>query len=290
MALSGASGVGAMTLVLLAESDSEVTSFKRITASIKDASDELEVRAIDPATLAENVALAASTHSAIILLGRTLIAEPFNTPDEVPVLLGGYYGKLDVDALLPRISLNIDPNYVLRQLEKTGEPVERVLSTISETIAKSREAEELVKLQGVEILTTYAESEREAARGWFDLVQGANAEGDVVWILDDQYLDSSGTYRYLAGTAWRRKLLLISSIPRFSRRGVSIGFVPVLSSYGTLLIDAIGKLLADRKYVPFPLLNGDTVRRVFNKRSLEHVGRRLPGDLDSGVHSDIVIE
>lgn len=276
-------------LVLIADEDADSRAISRIVDGINDADEKAVIRTLSEDALAEYIPAPDDSVSAIILLGRRAIESGF-VVDSVPILLAGYSGDLNIDSDLPRISLNIDPAFVIDSVNKTGAPVQAIYTLRTSASENSAEDDALQSLSDVAVIFKDAEGERETARGWFDFLNTADAESDALWIIDDTFLDNTGTYRYMVETAWRNSMLVVSSIPSFATRGVSVGFIPVLPSYGELLINTATELVENNSFTPFQLLDGRTVRRVFNSRTLQRIGRSLPNDLDRGPHTDIVIE
>lgn len=284
------SNVSAKTLVVLTETDSEAAVFRSILSGITDASSEIDIRIVEPSGLAQLISSSPKQYQSVIVLGRELAETPFDEPSEVPVLLGGYSGALNVAESARRMSLNIDPTYLVQQIKKTKGTVVKLRTTLSPQISTTPEAAKLTESEKIEVEISIAQSERDAAKRWFNVVTKAIPKNDVILIMDDQYLDSSGTYRFLIETAWKRRVLVASSIPNYARRGVSIGFIPVLPAYGGSLVEAAKRMAQDDTFIPNRLLGGDVLQRVFNKRTLENAGGRLPADLDRGAFTDIVIK
>ena len=279
------------TILVLVPAGEPSAVLESIAAGVRETTDDIEVRPVESdGTISAREGVGAD-HDAVIVLGRTLLDGSDIATGDVPVLLGGFTGAPENRRGLPYISLNVDPAYVVEQIEKTGPPIVRIQSVLPPDAIAAPEVSTLVSLK--EIATkaiAFANGERATARAWFDVLESADGAGDVLWILDDRYLDASGTYRYLTERAWRRDLLVISTIPSYARRGVAVGFVPDLAAYGALLVRSAQRMIDDPEYVPDPLLGAGTVQRVFNRRTLEHVGRRLPSDLDRTGRIDIVIE
>ena len=288
--LAGLPSARATILVLTpAGEPSEV--LESILVGVRDAADDVDVRAIGPDELRNTLDSVSRDHDAAIVLGRTLLEGSDTIAGDLPVLLGGFTGAPGDTRGLPYVSLNIDPAYAVEQIEKTGAPITQLRSVLPPDAIAAPEVSALVTLERVATKAiAFASGERAIARAWFDVLESADGAGDVLWILDDQHLDQSGTYRYLTESAWRQDLLVVSTIPSYARRGVAVGFIPDLAAYGALLARSTERMIDDPGFVPDPLLGSETVQRVFNRRVLEHVGRRLPVDLDRTGRVDIVIE
>ena len=284
------SAAGAAVLVLVDEGEGRSVAFASILDGIRDASADAEIRLIGPDGLPPALA-AADARDGVIVLGRALLERPLETDPDAPVLLGGFSGTVDALPTRPRVSLNIDPAYALAQIEKTGPAITR-LSTVLPPRALTRpDIVRLAALPGVPTKRlSVASGERAVARAWFDTIATVEGPEEALWVVDDDELDGSGTYRYLVERAWREDRLVVSIVPRYASRGVAIGFIPDLPAYGRLLVRSVRRLAEDPGHVPEPLLGAGTVRRVFNRRTLEHIGRRLPDDLDREGRDDVVIE
>ena len=267
------------------------TVLDAIVAGVRETTDDIKVRPVGLNDAARALDGVGEDHDAVIVLGRELLDRDDIVAGDVPVLLGGFTGAPGNTQDLPYISLNVDPAYVVEQIAKTGPPITQIRSVLPPGAIPAAEFSALVSLEKVATKAiAFANGERATARAWFDVLEGADGAGDVLWILNDRHLDQSGTYRYLTETAWRRDLLVISTIPSYARRGVAVGFIPDLAAYGALLARSVERMIDDPGYLPDPLLGPETVQRVFNRRTLEHVGRRLPADLDRTGRVDIVIE
>ena len=289
-ALTGLPWARATTLVLVPSGELP-PALESIVAGVRDAADDIDIRAVDAAELRIVLDGAGSAHEAVIVLGRELIEENDIVVDEVPVLLGGFTGAIANVSDLPYVSLNVDPNFALEQIQKTGPPVNQLRSVLPPDAITEPEVTALLALDEIEVKNlAFANGERATARAWFETLGSADGPDEMLWVINDRHLDGSGTYRYLMENAWRQDLLVVSTIPSYARRGVAVGFIPDLRAYGELLIQTVELLVDDPGHTPSPLLGAEVVQRVFNRRALEHVGRRLPTDLDRTGRIDIIIE
>lgn len=280
----------AATLVLVARSDQNSPATVAIIDGIRGSDIPSDVRSVDPSMLERTMATIDDQYDAIIVLGRALIAERTMPTADIPVLHGAYHGPLTSQPGMKGISLNVDPLYALAQAEKTGRPIERIWTVASPALSTSLEITRLLASDNAKTDLAVVGGEQETARAWFDALQAIETPSDALYIVDDTDLDSSGTYRFLIEQAWKKDVLVISSVPSLASRGVSIGFIPDLGAYGRLLLRSVRQMSVDRDYTPDPLLDGNTMQRVFNERTLSHIGRRLPSDLDDFARGDIIID
>ena len=288
--LTGLPSARATTLVLVPSGDLP-PALESIVDGVRDAADDIDIRAVEAAELSVVLDSASPGHEAVIVLGRELLEGNDIVVDEVPILLGGFTGVVAGIPGLPYVSLNIDPEYALEQIEKTGSPINQIRSVLPPDAIVEPEVTALLSLEEIGIKNlAFATGERATARAWFEILGSADGPDEMLWVVNDRHLDSSGTYRYLMENAWRQDLLVVSTIPSYARRGVAVGFIPDLGAYGELLVQTIELLVDDPGHMPNPLLGAEVVQRVFNRRALEHVGRRLPTDLDRAGRVDIIIE
>lgn len=278
------------TLVLVAEADRDSPVTASIVTGIREGDGRVDVQPVSPSNLSRTITSLDRRYEAIIVLGRALIAERFLSRDDVPVLYGAFYGALPEGSDKKGISLNVDPDYVLGQVAKTGLPIDRVWTVVSPSRASMPDAVKLAAANRIKAELSVVEGEQATARAWFDVLQTVDSTRDAIYIVDDTHLDTSGTYRFLIEKAWKNDVLVISTVPSHASRGVSLGFIPDLVAYGRLLHRSVRQLASDRSFEPEFLLNGETVQRVFNKRTLGHISRHLPADLDKFRRDDIVIE
>ena len=123
------------------------------------------------------------------------------------------------------------------------------------------------------------------------MLRDLNPAEDALLISDAAFLESSGSYRKILETAWKNDVLVVSALPRFSTRGVSLGFVPDLLAYGEQLYSLINDAPESSFFSNESSrnVNVDVLVRVFNQRTLEHIGYTLPDDLDELNRDDVVI-
>lgn len=226
-------------------------------------------------------------HDVVIVLGQTLYTLHKGASDlQKPVLFGAYHHKNGIGPGVG-ISLDMDPVMVIKEAGKTGLITQALGLNIDEFI------ERVLGKSGqldITVRSWSGQSEVDVARGWFNTMAAAEGDADMVWIADSTRIVATGSLRYIVERAWEKGIFVVSSVPAYANRGVSMGFVPDFEKYTALLISNALLLAQDPAHVPYPLIDSDAVIRIFNQRSLRQVGRSLPDDLDrSPYERDIVV-
>ncbi|MGJ8530084.1 hypothetical protein [Maritalea sp.] len=242
-----------------------------------------------PAHLAE----ADAGSNSVIILGEEMIGKISEMSRSLQAVAGGFYGAIDARPQVPTLSLDPAISVIVREIQKTGFSLKRLATVTTSRAAtdqiRSRFADAKFENIGLDVIE--AVDERSTARAWFDLLKKLNPVSDAVLIMDDGFLESSGSFRHLIESSWARNILVVSVIPKYARRGVSIGFVPDLRSYGRQLY-----AMAEVAQKTVPLSGNDmqfvdlrVLKRVFNERTINHINIRMPGDLDRLKHTDLVL-
>jgi hypothetical protein len=293
--------VAASTLVLVSREDADSAAIASIIEGIKGRNDDLEVQFTDNPG---RTILKEDNETSSIILGRSLLESAVIIQPQAKSMIegsetiqanarlvgGGYYGNLlpapsfSTYALDPSISTTID------EIRKTGFPLKRLLTVVTNQESKEQ-VERITRTldqNNVQVIVSESSGARSTARAWFELIASLDPASDVLWIVDDRHLEDSGSYKHIIESAWKKKILVVSALPNYANRGVSIGFVPDLRNYGQFLFDEVNNIGVNEKssarYATTRFL-----RRVYNQRTLEHIGYGLPGDIDRLELDDIII-
>lgn len=285
-------GVHSSTIVLVAPTDIDSPAIKAIFQGIATRDKQSTLLAVESVnkTISERVPLGDS----IIVLGRSLIEQIASAEMTSRIIGGAFYGAANNPAGIPTLSLEPSLETVVSEIRKTGFELARLRTvvatpaTIFTDEAYTQDAAEL----DVVLSPTIVAGEQNFARAWFALLQDIDSSDEAIVITDDKYLESSGAYRHIMEAAWKKNILVVSTLPHYSRRGVSIGYIPDLSLYGQRLYDRLTDSSADQLTTGSHALWADAtlLNRVFNLRTLVHISFRLPSDLDRLNGIDLVIE
>ena len=281
-------GASDQTAILVSEKDLESAVIENIISSIDDALNDAVILSFSD----DEVVLPPlpSEVDSLIILGREALKRSRKATFSVPAIGGGFVGPRPPDLAIPTLSLELDPHTLFDELTKTAAWVERVWSVVTESThpALIERTKEAAKSRNVELRLLQSNGERQSARAWHSILQNANTETDAIWIMDDNHLDASGAYRFLIERSWEQDLLLITSLPSYARRGAALGFIPDLKAYGHALVGRITapNSVSDQKNGWLDIRH---VARVFNTRSLKHIGVELPADLDQLSREDILV-
>lgn len=223
-------------------------------------------------------------------MGKDLLSQPSLTEIDLPVIGGAFTGNLNSELPITTVALEIEPSVLFREIEKTGFPLKAVWTVTSpehnvDLIEAARaEAED----QGLTLNVLRAQGRRSIARAWFDVLQDIDPASEAIWISDSTLLEESGSYKYIVETAWKNDVMVASHLPRYARRGIAIGFVPDLALYGKKLASLATdptSITSKRAWI-----STDVAQRVLNQRTLEHIGMRLPADIDQLGKDDLVLK
>jgi len=284
--------VHSSTVVLVAAKEINYPAIEAIFKGISSRDEQSTLLAAD--NVNEIIERHTTLGDSIIVLGQSLIEQI--TPDDIaPRIIGGaFYGSGKNPAGIPTLSLEPSLETVVSEIRKTGLALTSLRSVVSESnniFHNDLYKRDAAKF-GVELSPTVVSGERDIARAWFALLQDIDPASEAILIADEKYMDSSGAYKHVIETAWKRDILVVTTLPQYSRRGVSIGFIPDLPLYGQNLYDLLtspeyGKSDAGTREL---WTNTSMLNRVFNRRTLEHIGLSLPGDLDRLDRIDLVIK
>lgn len=276
------------TLVLVSPEDVDSVAIASIIEGVKGRDDALEVAFTDDPE--RTILDKDSDVSTVIMLGRSLIESAEIKQPPARMVGGGYYGNLSLTPSFSTYALDPSVSTTVNEIRKTGFPLKRLLTVVTNQERKEQ-VEKITKnldLGIIDVVVSESKGARSTAKAWFELIADLDPAFDALWIVDDQYLDSSGTYKHIIESAWKNKILVVSALPKYANRGVSIGFVPDLPYYGKFLFDEASTHGASEnpgaRYATTRFL-----RRVYNQRTLEHIGYQLPGDIDALDLDDIII-
>jgi len=285
-------GVHSSTIVLVAPADIDSPAIKAIFQGIATRDEQSTLLAVDNVneTISEHIPLGYS----VIVLGQSLI-EQIATPTPASRIIGGaFYGVANNPAGILTLSLEPSLETVVSDIRKTEFELVRlrtVVATPTTIFTNEAYTQNAVGLDVV-LSPTVVAGEQNFARAWFTLLQDIDSSEEAIVIINDKYLESSGAYRHILEAAWKKDILVVSTLPHYSRRGVSIGYIPDLTLYGQRLYDRLTDSNADPLTTRPQTLWADSslLNRVFNQRTLAHIGFSLPSDLDRLNGIDLVIE
>jgi hypothetical protein len=279
-------------VVLVSPSDISSPAIRTIFQGIASRDEQSELLATDNIneTLSERIPRGDS----IIVLGQLLIDEVAAVDRAARIIGGAFYGVASNPADIPTLSLEPSLDTIVSDIRKTGFTLTRLRTVVAtnNTIFTNAPYTKASDDLNVVLSPVVAKNEQEFARNWFSLLQEIDSSNEAIVIIDEKYLDSSGAYRNIIETAWRKDILVVSTLPNYSRRGVSIGYVPDLFLYGARLYDQLTDPDSTQSATDAHTLWTDAtlLNRVFNQRTLMHIGYRLPNDLDRLNGIDLVIE
>ncbi len=275
------------TLILLSEQDSKSNAVSKIAQEIQFYANDTDILYTDSLSL--DIPELERKYDSLILLGDDLAVQSFPTALTIPYVVGAFAGNVDVAPFSNSLTLEVRPRVLYQEIIKVGLPLKAVWTVI--TPNHNPELLQSAKLDaaelGIELKTKTSSGKQTTARAWFDVLASIDHETEAIWISDSSYLEESGAYKYLLETSWKRSVTIVSHFPKYARRAVAIGFLPDLKLYARRLVDLLSELESEtgtRSYI-----STDVAQRVFNKRTLEHLGLRLPRDLDTHAKDDIVI-
>lgn len=272
--------------VLVPKEEEQNRAFSKIIDGIKSQSPSAEVTAIDDVQDAYEIVK--HLQKPKIILGRRLLGVPYALPEHGNVVGGGFYERINTTSQIPTISLYPSIETIVDEVVKTRENISRIVTVTSKlSIITMLHAYSGSLAEGDVVLDVIeSKSERETARRWFEILSDLDPENTAILISDEQYLESSGAYKAIVQTSWKRKILVVSALPKYARRGVSLSFIPELNAYGRHLAEiAEGKPFDENNYA-----TPEFLKRVINRRTLEHNGSVVPGDLDELKHGDLIIQ
>lgn len=280
------------TIVLVAPADIDSPAIKAIFQGIVSRDKQSTLLATD--NVNEALSERVSMEDSIIVLGQSLIEKITSAEKTAHIIGGAFYGVASNPAGIPILSLEPSLGTVVSEIRKTGFELARLRTVVatSDTIFTNEHFAQHADELNVVLSPTVVTGEQNFARAWFALLQEIDTSAEAIVITDDKYLESSGAYRNIIETAWKKDILVVSTLPNYSRRGVSIGYIPDLSLYGQRLYDRVADSHSDQSATGSLTLWADAtlLNRVFNQRTLEHIGYRLPDDLDQLNGIDLVIE
>lgn len=274
--------------VLAPVEDADSTAIASIVEGMRRIDKNLEVEFTDNPEQA--IRSQGKRPSSIILLGSSLLEKTGIEQPNTTLIGGGYYGRLLPKPDFSSFSLDPSLSIVVEEVRKTGFRLKRLLTVVASDERKDLADNETAGLidDDIQVVISRSNGVQSTARAWFDLIATLDPDTDVLWVMDSQYLEASGSYKHLIESAWKKRIFVVSTLPNYAARGVSLGFVPDLPNYGEFLLREAryntGADRADRRTTT-PYL-----RRVYNQRTLEHIGYQLPDDIDRLGLDDIVIQ
>lgn len=281
----------AATLVFITSEEQDSKAIQSIVRGIEGSALNTRILAVNDLNASiSNVDL---SNDRLIVLGARLVAQSVQLPKDLLAIGGGFYEPLGRDITIPVLPLDPAIGTIATEIIKTGFTLSRLVTVTTDVRLKTFLDSSVDELNsaGVELDVRLSDTERGIARAWFEVLRDIDPKTDALLISDATFLDSSGTYKILLETAWRHNILVVSTLPQYARRGVSIGFIPDLVDYGALLVDTVERLETSSEVLSKSVgLSTRVLIRVINQRTLEYIGYTLPTDIDQLNHEDLLIE
>lgn len=224
-----------------------------------------------------------------IVLGRSAYEAPLVLPSNASAVGGAFLGIPENPNGIDAISFDIAPQLLTDEILKLNSKLIRVhtvsTGSIDEQYLQIMSA--ALASQNIDLIVKESTGIKSTARAWFDIALDVDPQKDAIWISDAGNLDESGAFRYLLEEAWKKNIFVFTTVPRLANRGVSLGFLPDIRRYSELLVNyRASEEEAASGFIDDP----KTIRRVFNRRTLIHIGLSLPRDLDQDGRQDMVIK
>ncbi|KAF0190979.1 MAG: hypothetical protein FD165_2218 [Gammaproteobacteria bacterium] len=213
---------------------------------------------------------------AIIALGRSGVNVAASVADLLPVIAGALLLTPDPDGKQESgISLDTDPEILFRQLKMLAPGIQRV-----HVIYDPQASAWLIDLariaarhHGLELSAYPAESMKQSARLYRDVLEKADPRNSALWIpVDAATVDEKVILPLVLKESWDRSLLVFSSNPAHAKRGALFSFYPDNVALGRRLAAMAEQSISDgARFDPviFPLRD---VRIAVNRRTADHLG------------------
>jgi len=288
----GSAHLSAETLVLIPSNapTSETRAFRTIASGVRNKRSDTRIVSVEPLQLRSRFNINPRT-SRVVVLGREMISAYAELGIDVPWIAGGFVGDIDDDVAIDALSLNTSPALVYQEIAKLNKNINTIYTlqqdgTNTQLMLAARQD---ARLYGIDLVVVNATSMRSTARGWFNIFKNIDPRNSAVWIHDDTYLESSGSFKYINETSWKNSVLHLSTVPAHATRGVALGFVPQLEEYGEALIEKLDRQTLERNNKTISFLPRKAAQRIVNERTLDHQGRGLPKDINRLHLDDVVI-
>jgi len=174
-----------------------------------------------------------SSEDQIISLGEGLLENQSLANSKLThVTYGGFVSETDING----ISLKPNPSLLFEKLTEL-KPGIKHLSTIVEQgydLDHINVIKEAAKNYGLEFSIQAAGDVNDYASKLNDIVKNINPQDTSLLIIDGRFLKKVRGMRFIKKSAWKRKLITTSLVPKHSK-DVTIGVLPDLYNYGISL-------------------------------------------------------
>ena len=176
---------------------------------------------------------------------------------------------------LTGISLSPAPERLFQQLRKLAPNIEQIRviyhpHTNSWLIKEARQAAEEA---GLKLIAEPAESAKDAAPRYRDLLTSTTDGKDALWLLQgDPTLDERGLLPLIMGQAWEKNLLVFSSNPSHVQRGALFSLFPDNLKLGQRLAEKARQVAIGKDSGAETMRD---LRIAVNIRTAEHLGLKI---------------
>lgn len=238
----------------------------------------------DAATLRDN--LKSRDVRVVIALGRQGMKAADNLGREFGVVVGGVVAVPEEEAKdLAVVSLSPDPALLFERLRGLVPGTRRI-----HVVYDPRQNGWLIRLaraaardQGLELVVREASDLRAAVRAYQEILAGANAERDVLWLPQDATtVDENTVLPLVLRETWERRLPVFSSSFGHVRRGVLFSLFPDNVGLGRDLAGSALGFLASGEPPGRGVMPLRNVQTAVNLRTAKHLGLKLSSQQQRG--------
>lgn len=256
--------------------------FDEILGGIESSSQaDIKVRTVTQTTRRDDLVaiIAQQKIDAVIALGQSTYSLAHSLRAQLPVIHGGLF-------LSPGdhsgITLAGSPQRFLATLQLISPQIKRVFTVYSEanTGWLIRLARAEASNRGIELIAYPANDIREGVQMFGKALNQAQGPSDAIWLQLDSVLPDKTILPLALEAAWQRQLILFSSNPSHTRRGVLFALFADYRGLGQSLVELALKRLRDNSRPTVSPL--DNLKISINERTASHLGLNLSGVQASG--------
>ena len=167
--------------------------------------------------------------------GRAIIigSDPYiNTKLDGKRVVCAIYGK---ESDCPGVKLEIDPVHAYKALKQINQNIKKVQTVVTEN-TDPRYIERLQKSaqeNDISLEVIIANGADQLAQEWKKILTEVDVSDTAILIADTNYMKLIGGIRHILNSAWKKKSMVITTIPSYTSRGISIGAAIDLKDYGS---------------------------------------------------------
>ncbi len=144
------------------------------------------------------------------------------------------FGAHALNTNLTSISLLVNSKKLLNTLKKASPKTKHIHTVVTDRYDTThlQSIQDTAKNLGFVFSFSIQETPTGLAKEWSKTLDSINPNTGIVMIIDPTYMDRIGGLNYILRKTWKSKVLVATTVQKYSKSGVSLGLFQDFESYG----------------------------------------------------------